>query len=337
MEKTERLLNTQPNDDISRDSQRMRAVVLMLQGSAVCVVVNSFVGHVNVSLVALVQGRYFIQWLIGFAGLLLRSKMQNVDFHPFGPPGQRLWLILRAFVYYAFIWLWWTTLTLVPVGDAVAIVKFEVFVCGIMSSMLFGERLSGRWWLCCCASIMGVIMVVRPPAIFGGDDSASLYGRCMNLLTPLVAGIMPCLIKLAPDAHFLEVQHACDFFCGLIFAPPTMMLASEAYGSLLQPRTSVAIVVVSILGMVALCSFTLAYQKGEAGRISLIGYSEVPISYIVQVFVFGTTLEIVPVAGALLIVLSAAVSSMERQKGNGLASAASFSDVDNVVVRQLSA
>jgi len=319
MTKSEPLLDELSSDNAvacSRTLQSVAPSALMLLGSALCVIVNSLVGHISISLPALIQGRYFVQWLIGFVGLLLRSRLRNVDFRPFGPPGQRIWLILRACLYYTFIWLWWTTLTLVPVGDAVAVVKSEVFVTGIMSSILFRERLTYRWWLCCCASIVGVIMVVRPPALFGGDDSANSYGRVLNILTPLVAGIMPCLIKLSPDAHFLEVQHTCDFFCALVFSPPMMLLVSESYGSLFQARTLSAIVGIAILGMAALCSFTLAYQQGQAGRIALIGYSEVPISYLTQVFVFGTTLELVPLAGAVLIVLSAAMSSMERQTGN---------------------
>jgi len=317
MTKSDPLLD-EPSLDSPASLQAAAPSALMLLGSGICVVVNSLVGHISISLVALIQGRYFLQWLFGFVGLLWRSKSQNIGFRPFGPPGQRMWLVLRAFLYYTFIWLWWTTLTLVPVGDAVAIVKSEVFVCGIMSSALFGERLTCRWWICCCTSIVGVILVARPPALFGGDDSASLYGRVLNLMTPLVAGIMPCLIKLAPDAHFLEVQHICDFFCAFVFSPPTMLLASEAYSSLLQEHTLAAIVGISILGLAALCSFTLAYQQGEAGRIALVGYSEVPISYFVQVVIFGTTLELMPLAGALLIVLSAAISSTERQKGNKL-------------------
>ena len=123
-------------------------------------------------------------------------------------------------------------------------------------------------------------------------------------------------VCMSPDAHFLEVQHICNLCCALVLSPPMMLLASESHGSSFQSRTLSAIVGIAIIGMAALCSFTLAYQQGQTGRIALIGYSEVPISYIMQVFVFGTTLKLVPLAGAVLIVLSAAMSTMEKQTGN---------------------
>merc|ERR1719361_927078 len=93
----EPLLDIDPRAELAKpglEGACLRPFELMVLGATICTVVNSMVGYLHVPLPALIQGRYFLQWVISLAALCLRSKASGKPFQPFGPPGQRCWLIV---------------------------------------------------------------------------------------------------------------------------------------------------------------------------------------------------------------------------------------------------
>merc|ERR1712217_709488 len=122
------------------------------------------------------------------------------------------------------------------------------FITGIGSSILFGEKLTARWWCCGLISVVGIILVTRPPFLFGGDDKDVSYtGLILNMLAPLVAGSLPLFVKLAPGAHFLEVQHVTDFVSGLVFSP-ILLFSFGNPADLLQPIVQEGVLAVAVCG-----------------------------------------------------------------------------------------
>lgn len=275
--------------------------VLMVMGALVVTCANTTVPLFSISLLTLIAGRCAVQWTICIITLILRRLLTKQPIRFFGPPESRHWLLLRAAVYYAFVWLWMATLRLVSIGDAVTVVKFQCFVTGIGSHFLFGECLTSRWWACSITSLLGVVLVTQPPLLFGSKpDTSSTWGLLLNMLTPLVSGSLPLFIKLAPGAHFMEVQHATDFVSGVLCSPLLLWLFGNP-SELLIPKVQQEVFCIALLAMTGLCLFTASYQGGSAGRLALLGYIEVPASYLVQVFVFGGELNPLAMCGAVLI------------------------------------
>merc|ERR1719195_80669 len=120
----------------------------MVAGAMLMTALNTYVKVWAISLLALIAGRYTLQWVISVVTIIVRSCITKQPARFFGPPETRHFLLLRGLMYYGFIWLWYSTLRQVPVGNAVTVVKFECFVAGIGSHFIFGERLSCRWWSC---------------------------------------------------------------------------------------------------------------------------------------------------------------------------------------------
>merc|ERR1712048_1176290 len=118
MEKKQKLLSL--DGEASMESAvrcTIPAEGIMVLGAITCTVTNSLVGYVDVPLLELLQGRYIAQWLLSLGALVLRRILTKQPIEAFGPAGVRHWLLLYAALYYGFVWLWWGTLRLVPVGD----------------------------------------------------------------------------------------------------------------------------------------------------------------------------------------------------------------------------
>merc|ERR1712032_173144 len=88
-----------------------------------------------------------------------------------------------------------------------------------------------------------------------------------------------------------------------------------APSELLSPMVQEGTLSIALLSITALCLFTASYQGGSAGRLAILGYMEVPASYIVQVYAFGGELDPVAALGALVIVGASLVVASERARG----------------------
>lgn len=298
------------------------AELIMAMGSVLMTCTNVSVKSLQVPLIELAQGRYLAQWFLTCSALALRSYLSGEPFRPFGPPGQRRWLLLRSAVYFTFILLWWATLRLVPVGDAVVIVQFQVFIVGLLSRGLFGKKLSARWWIGCVVAFFGVVLVVRPPFLFGGIPANSnvgagsvSLGTCLNILAAAFGALTNVLVKFAPEAHFLEVQHCTDFMCGVVLCPP-LLLAFGTPSVLANLAVQESILIVAAFGVGGLCLVILGYQLGNPGRIAVVSYLEVPCAYVAQVVLFGNAVEWPAILGSFLIVAAAFAVVTEKDEAN---------------------
>lgn len=309
-------------DDVAARQCTFPAELIMVVGAVLMTCTNVSVKSLQVPLIELVQGRYLAQWSLTCSALALRSYLSGVPFRPFGPPGQRRWLLLRSATYFAFIFMWWGTLRLVPVGDAVVIVQFQVFMVGFLSRAFFGKQLSARWWIGCVVALVGVVLVIRPPFLFGGVPTdadiragSMSIGTCLNLLAAVFGALTNVLVKFAPDAHFLEVQHCTDFMCGVVLCPP-LLLAFGTPSVLALPSVQEAVLVVAAFGVSGLCLIILSYQIGDPGRIAVVGYLEVPCAYAAQVVLFGNAVEWSAIIGSLLIIAAAFSVATEKAEAS---------------------
>lgn len=196
-------------------------------------------------------------------------------------------------------------------------IKIETFITGFAGWWVFAEKLSARWLVCCVASLVGVVLVIRPPALFEGgapdtatDATSEAIGRCLNVLAALAGSIISISVKLAPDAHFLEVQHVADLALGLVLGP-VLLIATGSPSELASMDVAVAACVSAFFGCAALCMFTLSFQKGAAGRVAVLNYVEVPIAYAAQVFLFGEALQWTAIVGSGLIIASSLAAALE--------------------------
>jgi len=284
--------------------------LLVVTFCCVATLLNVTLKNVKLGILELIAGRYGVQWILCIVMVTVRSIVAKKPFRPFGPPEVAVWLFGRGLVYFGFIWLWVATLRLVPVGDAVVVVQLQCFVTGIGANLLFGEKLTVRYWCCGSVALLGVVLVTRPPFLFGENETTSTLGMLCNLCAPLFSGSLPLFIKFSEGAHFMEIQHVTDFVCGVVCSPLLLLCYGDAR-EFDSPLVEREILLIAFLGITGLCLNTLAYQHGEASRMILVGSVEVPIAYAVQVLFYGLRPSPLALCGGALIVGSAIAISRE--------------------------
>lgn len=118
-------------------------------------VVACMVKSVNLPPYVQLQVRYTIQWVLSLTSVtLFGSRVKHPGRGPhlslgllFGPKRVLHWMLLRALIYWFFMVMWWSALTMLPVGDATALVCITP-VFSVPSAMLFlKERV--RWTFFC--------------------------------------------------------------------------------------------------------------------------------------------------------------------------------------------
>lgn len=174
----------------------------------------------------------------------------------------------------------------------------------------------------CCGFFFGVVLVVRPPFLFGGIPANSdvgagsvSLGTCLNILAAAFGALTNVLVKFAPEAHFLEVQHCTDFMCGVVLCPP-LLLAFGTPSVLANLAVQESILIVAAFGVGGLCLVILGYQLGNPGRIAVVSYLEVPCAYVAQVVLFGNAVEWPAILGSFLIVAAAFAVVTEKDEAN---------------------
>merc|ERR1719395_164697 len=104
-----------------------------------------------------------MQWVLALAGIAwrLRRVKEEPSVVFFAPPHLRVLLVLRAFMYYGFMMLWWAALSSIPPGDAVAIVYCNPILSAIFAKLLLGEPTNPAVPYSLALATVGVVLVVQ--------------------------------------------------------------------------------------------------------------------------------------------------------------------------------
>ena len=138
--------------------------------------VSALLKYVGLPPVLMMQVRSLLQWLASLVVCGWRWNQSSkkpigmrqplVDILV-GPPGLRQLLLGRAFFFWAFMLLWWTSLTALPVGDATSLVYCWPIMTACWGIMLLKESVHPGFWACLLFDIVGLVLVARPSFLFG--------------------------------------------------------------------------------------------------------------------------------------------------------------------------
>ena len=194
--------------------------------------VSALLKYVGLPPVLMMQVRSLLQWLASLAVCGWRWSQSGkkpvgmrqplVDILV-GPPGLRQLLVGRAFFFWAFMLLWWTSLTALPVGDATSLVYCWPIMTACWGIMLLKERVHRCFWACLLFDIVGLVLVARPSFLFGERDDLpkSAIHPITGVATALAAAFVsptlparwllpparPTPSSLAPSAPLRTARH----------------------------------------------------------------------------------------------------------------------------------
>lgn len=201
------------------------------------------------------------------------------------------------------------------IGDAAAIVYSSPFITGILAAIFLKERITIFNLLATFVSFGGVILVSRPPFIFGSKDGDAGVTRfavagvafCGTLCNSI--GIL-CVRKIGNDINGYSLLY---YFSVVSCVVP--LTINGITGSFPMPPCGGRrwlLVAVGLLGFLGQLSFVKAIQLEEAMLVAVIRTVDVLFGYILEITIFGSTLSLLSVLGALLVISAATAVGLNK-------------------------
>lgn len=239
----------------------------------------------------------------------------------------RHFLLLRAAIYWAFMYLWWGALTKMPVGDATAIVYCGPIFTALFARIILCETLHWSFFVCLSLALGGVCLITQPSFLFpstGGQNQPLTYneGAVSALVSAALAGMLPVAVRLSRECHWSVVEHV-TALCSTFFLTPIALAIWYAYHDDLSAqdldvgRAWPVIAAVGLIEFAGLGLQTYGYQIEHATRASIMTFLEIPFSYLLQFVVFKHRPNILALLGMALIAASGIFNIVRKQCREG--------------------
>lgn len=192
---------------------------------------------------------------------------------------------------------WFTSIRLLPLGQATALLQSAVIFITILSPLLLGEVIGIYRWSAVVTGMIGIVLLTDP---FDGGFSANVGFGIAGALAS--AGLAIMLRRLGKADHPFSVA---VWYNGT----GAILLTTLAWLSPDVPMTvgQEVLVDLMLLGGVAaglqLC-ITSAYKFSEAVVISSMRYLQIPLAAIVAFMLFGEVMSVAEIAGSAIVIAS---------------------------------
>jgi drug/metabolite transporter (DMT)-like permease len=235
----------------------------------------------------------FVRTLVGFifsVGLALLTNVQLVFWKP-----RALWL--RSMAGSIGIICTFYALTHLPVADAITLTNtFPIWVT-LLSWIVLGQKPNIHVCFAVIVGIIGIILLQQPH--FDGNIVASLIALCSALCISIA---MLGLSSLKGVDSRAVVTH----FSGMSMITTGLLLFASVDGKytfFIPDQTTIALLLaVGILGLIGQIGMTMAFAKGNAALVSVVGLSEIFFGLGFDIFVWKRTISTFTICGMFLII-----------------------------------
>jgi len=256
-----------------------------------------------------------------------------------GPPHLRGWLVLRAFLYWAFLTCWWLALTSMPIGDATTIVYTGPVWTALFSRMFLKEGIDWHVFLPIVAlDACGVLLITQPSFLFpsaahggahGVDESSYMLGTLSALFAAVVGGLFPVCTRKSKECFWTAVNNTSSVLSALVFTPVAFFVWFSVDDTALDRTLSsvgrleggdgsmskwALLVGATLTGFGALAMNTIGYQKEEATKASMMTILEIPFAYLLQGVVFNDAVTPLGLLGVGLICVGSLINLLNRMR-----------------------
>ena len=194
-------------------------------------------------------------------------------------------------------------ISLLPLSEAIAIQMTSPVITAIFAIFFLNEKFDIMLFLNSIFSFAGVLFIAKPAFLFELDDDDDVYpyrnmGIVITLAGSFVVGIIQILLKkLNPLASPFQVT----FHFGIFLA------AISGIGQIVQgineaPTMDVlTLIMIGIMNFISHLLLTKSYAFGDAGKISLMFYSQVLFAYMIEIVFEGNNPDSYSIVGSLCI------------------------------------
>jgi len=266
-----------------------------------------FIGVVGTYLIQRVSRDFSSNQVLHFVGVQLVAYNYATASHKKLPccpsnPSITSKLILRALAGMTSGILFYGGLPLAPLSEATVVQMSTPVMTGILALAFLNERYDRTLLLTTIFSLMGILMITKPPFLFGATEDDSQYpyktfGLIILLVSSLFNSFGQILIK---KLGAVSNAYTTSFYVGIGFC------FSSSLGQIMQGVTSPADWIpylwILLIGASRYLTHLLnnkSYALGNAGKISLISYAQVPVAYLIDLVIVGRELDFYSGLGSL--------------------------------------
>lgn len=190
-----------------------------------------------------------------------------------------------------------TALTLAPLADVVAMGFAATVITPLLAVIVLRERVGVYRWSAVAVGFVGILVMLQPQALLGGPAAAATPG----LLIALTGAVFVALATVSVRALATREEPAAIIFyftlaCTLA-AGATLPFAAVWP----SPREALLLVGIGLLGGYGQILMTRAYVHAPASVVAPFDYTALIYASLIGVFVFGDTIDLATIAGAMLI------------------------------------
>ncbi len=222
----------------------------------------------------------FFRNLIGVGLILYALRIQAPTLHG----GKIHLLFMRGLFGFSAMILFFYTITVIPLGEAITLNKTSPLFVSILAFYLLGEHLSKRAIFALCIGFVGIVLITKP---FNVEIS---YAHILGIFGGLFAALAYATIKKIKDIY--DSRIIVLSFVGIGSLLPAILFMISPYIdapnsiSFLFPEfvfpTSLTIwlliVIMAIISTLSQWLLTKAYSNSKASIIGVISYTNIPFA-----------------------------------------------------------
>ncbi|MEC5404129.1 DMT family transporter [Paraburkholderia sp. MPAMCS5] len=229
----------------------------------------------------------------------LSDRLRNLDVK--GQTARALALLGASALFFA-------GLPYVPLSEAVALAYSETLIVILLAPLMLDERLTSRGAGAAIVGFLGVLLVVRP-----GGAQSSWLGPAILMGSAFCGAVSIVQIK--------RIRATDDSATTVLFftAMGAVIMGCTLFFNWRAPSGD-ALLVMAALGVFATAGqvlMTAAFRRADAGALAPYNYTSIVWAALFGYLLWGETLELLSVAGILMIVASAIAVAVRRKAPEG--------------------
>ncbi len=211
-------------------------------------------------------------------------------------------LVLRALTGLAGVLCYFYALKDIPLADACILNKLSPFFIIIFSSLFLKEKINRNTFFLIVISFIGTVLIIKPAF------HMALYPASGAVLSAFFAGISYTIIRSLKKIEKPEIIIL--YFSGisslLLLFPSFLTFKSYNY---------IQLSVLCLIGIFATGGqffLTKGFQVYNAGEISIVSYSQILFSFIIDIFLFKEFPDFYSLTGGCLIIISGIIFYLKK-------------------------
>ncbi|KAL4472404.1 hypothetical protein ABPG74_018353 [Tetrahymena malaccensis] len=295
---------------LERESPKKTAVTYMLVAQILFSIMYTMIGFLREEYTTL-QILYF-RILYSFILNTNFCKGKNLEIYVSNGKALKL-LILRGALGASSMILMFASFEYMNLSDCVVINNLSPIWTNVMAIFLLGEKFQKKAVVCFVLGFSGVVFMSRPSFLFGdvnsqdtkNENNNQLLGSIIAFLGSVSVAYMTIILKKLTSIFKCHnaVQQQYSYIVTIFSTASLLLIYKQAQFDILNTRFLALGFGLSFIGWIAQLLFSRSFSIEDTSLIAPISYVNTFITFLVDIYIFNSHIEITSIIGSILIIL----------------------------------